>query len=61
MTRTETWWEYVRKLQELRAQIPQLLYPSRLQKLGEKPRNRETRLLQETTTGNIGASMGNAR
>ena len=50
----------IRKFQELRTQIPRLLYPSRLPKLGEKPRDRESRLLQETVTGNISAPIGNA-
>ena len=59
-TRIETRGEYVRKFQELRTQIPRLLYPSRLQKLGEKSRDRESRLLQETVTGNISAPIVNA-
>ena len=56
----ETRREYVRKFWELWTQIPRLLYPSRLQKLGEKPRDRESGLLQETIAGNIGAPIGNA-
>ena len=56
----ETRREYVRKFQELRTQIPRLLHPSRLPKLSEKPRDRESRLLQETVTGNISAPIGNA-
>ena len=60
MTRIETRREYVGKRQELRTQIPRLLYPSQLQKLGEKPRDRESGLLQESITGNIGAPIGNA-
>ena len=49
------------RLQELWTQIQQLLYPSRLQKLGERPYDGESGSLQETIAGNIGAATGQSR